>query len=198
MTSFASNNQYKLPGDIRIVDFNGDGTIDKYDNVPWGYPLRPQYTYNYSLGADYKGWSFMVQFYGVNNVSRFVSLPPLSDATYSIVYGRQADYWTPQNLDATWKAPRFTNNTSDGDLNMYDASYFRLKTAEIAYQFQDKVFLKKLGLSSLRVYMNGNNLWLWTNMPDDREDNTSNNANYNDPTAYPNLKRINLGLAVNF
>jgi hypothetical protein len=81
---------------------------------------------------------------------------------------------------------------------MYDASYFRLKTAEIAYQFQDKVFLKKLGLSSLRVYLNGNNLWLWTNMPDDREDNTSNNANYNDPTAYPNLKRINLGLTVNF
>ncbi|MDD4922725.1 MAG: SusC/RagA family TonB-linked outer membrane protein, partial [Bacteroidales bacterium] len=187
----STNNAQKLPGDIRIIDYNGDGVIDSYDSAPYGYPLRPQNTYNYSLGFDYKGWSVMLQFYGVNNVTRSVILAPLADGTYSTVYERQRDYWTPQNQDAAWKAPRFTNSTSDGTLSMYDGSYFRLKTAEIAYTI-DNAWLKKLGANSLRVYLNGNNLWLWTAMPDDREDNSGVG------TVYPMTKRINLGFSLNF
>lgn len=32
---------------------------------------------NLQVGCDYKGWSFFVQFYGVNNVNRSVGLSSL-------------------------------------------------------------------------------------------------------------------------
>ena len=52
----------------------------------------------------------------------------------------------------------------------YDGSYLRLKNAEVAYQFNSG-WINKIGLQSLRVYVSGNNLLLWTDMPDDREAN---------------------------
>jgi hypothetical protein len=195
MTAYSTNKTAYVPGDIRTVDWNSDGIIDTYDSPPYAYPTRPQNTYNYSLGMDVKGWSFMLQFYGVNNVSRTMSISgPFSDGgTYTKVFVNTTDQWSPTNLDATWKAMRINNTTTDVGLYLMDASYFRLKTAEIAYQFTDKVFLKKLGLSSLRIYLNGNNLIFWSHMWNDREDNSAGDQN-----AYPLLKRYNLGLTVNF
>ena len=198
MTAYSTNKTAYLPGDIRTVDWNSDGVIDSYDSAPYAYPTRPQNTYNYTLGIDVKGWSFMVQFYAVNNVSRSMPMwPPFSDGgTYTKVFTQTADQWTPQHMDSDWKALRLNNTTTDTGLYLVDASYTRLKTAEIAYTFTDKALLKKLGISNLRVYLNGNNLWLNTKMWDDAEDNNTNNqfASF----AYPQMKRYNLGLTVNF
>jgi len=197
MTAYTNNKAYYLPGDIRTVDWNGDGIVNLNngsDAAPYAYPTRPQNTYNYQLGVDVKGWSFMVQFYGVNNVNRTMSMwPAFADGgTYSKVFTATANGWTPTNLDASWKALRISNNTTDGNLYLVDASYFRLKTAEVAYTFSTAPWLKRLGVSSLRVYLNGNNLILWSNIWDDREDTAG------DQFAYPLMKRFNMGLTVNF
>jgi len=197
MTAFTSNKALYMPGDVRMVDWNGDGTInfsDGSDSAPYAYPTRPQNTYNSTFGVDVKGWSFMIQFYGVSNVSRTMSMwPPFSDGgTYSKVFTKTADNWTPTNLDAAWKALRLTNNTTDAALYLVDASYLRLKTAEVAYTFSNTPWLKRLGIGSARVYLNGNNLILWSDIWDDREDNSG------DQFAYPTMKRFNIGLTVNF
>jgi hypothetical protein len=47
----------------------------------------------------------------------------------------------------------------------------------------------------MRVYLNGNNLFLWSKMPDDREANIGG-ATYSGQGAYPTLRRINLGLNI--
>ncbi len=204
MTRYASNQAAYLPGDIRTVDFNGDGVIDSYDSAPWGYPTRPQNTYNYTLGVDIKGWSFMVQFYGVNNVTRNIGMAgngnPFNDGgTYTKVYRPTTDEWTATNLDATWKAMRINNTTTDADLYLLDGSYFRLKTAEIAYTFTDKAFLRRIGLSSWRIYLNGNNLFVITKMWNDREDNAApSGTNATSITAYPMVRLVNLGMTINF
>ena len=184
-----SNNNYRLPGDHRLVDFNGDGIIDSYDNAPYAYPSRPQNTWNATLGLDYKNWSIMVQFYGVFNVTRSVSLSPFAGSGET-VYTVTRDYWTPENMDAEYKALRVYNVTSNGYFGRYDASYTRLKTAEIAYTW-DSQWIKKSGLSSIRFYLNGNNLIFWSDLPDDREESQGGSA-------YPTFKRINLGASINF
>ena len=75
-----------------------------------------------------------------------------------------------------------------------DGSYIRLKNIEIAYTWTDG-WIKKLGLNDLKFYVSGNNLWLWTRMPDDRE---SNFSSYGGATgAYPTMKRINFGVKFN-
>ncbi|WP_121357562.1 SusC/RagA family TonB-linked outer membrane protein [Flavisolibacter nicotianae] len=187
-------NQYdiqKLPGNFNLVDFNGDGVIDGYDNVPYAYPSRPQNTYTGTIGFDYKRLSFFVQFYGVNNVSRELTQGSF-DGSLNAVY-KQGDYWTMDNPTAASPLPRWKSlNYSRGDFYYFDASYVRLKSAEIAYSFNPE-WLRKRGIQSMRVYLNGNNLFLWSKMPDDREANIGG-AGYSGQGAYPTLRRINLGL----
>ena len=64
----------------------------------------------------------------------------------------------------------------------------------MAYSWRDG-WIKKIGLSYMKIFVNGNNLWLWTKMPDDREANTGNGGYLG---AYPTVKRFNLGLKVSF
>lgn len=181
------NNDSKIPGNYRILDFNGDGIINgPGDTVPYDYPTNPQNTYNATIGIDWKGFSAMVQFYGVSNVSRFIATESFPKAYFNTVY-EQGTYWSKDNQNADSPVPRLNstlNSFSNGTRFLYDGSYIRLKNAEVAYTFTSN-WTKTIGLESLRIYANGNNLWLWTRTPDDREVNGN--------TAYPSVRRINLG-----
>ncbi|MGZ3973711.1 MAG: SusC/RagA family TonB-linked outer membrane protein [Flavisolibacter sp.] len=188
-----SYDKEKLPGNFNLIDFNGDGVIDDKDNVPYAYPERPQNTYTGTLGVDYKGLSVFVQFYGVNNVTRNLSQTNFGGGLNSVF--KQGDYWTPDNTDGTSPLPRWKSHLySYGDFYNYDGSYLRLKAAEISYTF-NSVGLRKSGLQSLRVYLNGSNLLFWSKMPDDREANIGS-SNYAGQGAYPTVRRVNLGLSL--
>lgn len=190
-TQWNAQDNQKLPGFYNIVDFNGDGVIDTYDNAPNGYPERPQNTYSTRVGIDYKGFSLSVQFYGVNNVTRYVGLTSFGNQL-DCVY-EQGTFWSKDNPNAQTYIPRFvTKLNGTGNYYAYDGSYLRLKNAEIAYTFEDK-FIKKIGLKSLKVFLNGDNLLLWTKLPDDRESNLGGNASQG---AYPTVRRFNLGINI--
>lgn len=185
-----TNDAHKLPGDYYIIDFNGDGVVDNKDVVPYGYTNTPQNTFNATVGFEWKGFSAFVQFYGVNNVSRDVTLTSFGNKL-NTVYDT-GTWWSKDNTSADVVVPRWMSTPSynNGTQFMYDGSYIRLKNAEIAYMFTSG-WIKKLGVNNLKIYINGNNLWLWTKMPDDREANLSG-AGY--LGAYPTVKRYNLGI----
>ncbi|HLN21077.1 MAG TPA: TonB-dependent receptor [Bacteroidales bacterium] len=190
-TQWNAQDNQKLPGFYNIVDFNGDGVIDTYDSAPNGYPERPQNTYSTSLGLDYKGFSLSVLFYGVNNVTRYVGLTSFGNQL-DCVY-EQGTYWSKDNPNAETYIPRYVSKLNGtGNKYAYDGSYLRLKNAEIAYTFEDK-FIQKMGLKSLKVFFNGDNLLLWTKLPDDRESSLGGNAGQG---AYPTVRRFNLGVNI--
>jgi TonB-linked SusC/RagA family outer membrane protein len=191
-----TNDLLKLPGYYNILDFNADGIIKGTDDaIPYGYSEIPQNSGNFSVGADYKGFSFMIQFYGVNNVSHYESLSNFSNKT-DVVFSHVADYWSKTNENATSFLPRWkTSGQNIGDYYVWDASYLRLKTAEIAYTFDSK-WIKKAGMSSLRMYVNGNNLYFWSKLPDDREAAWSGGSASSG--TYPTVKRLSLGIDVTF
>jgi hypothetical protein len=83
-----------------------------------------------------------------------------------------------------------------GTQYMFDGSYLRLKNAEIAYTFSNGL-VKRVGLASLRIYLNGNNLAAWSKMPDDRESNFAGTG-WASQGAYPTVKRYNLGANIIF
>lgn len=192
MTQHNTMDNQKLPGQYVIIDFNGDGVIDSNDNVPFGFTGTPQNTYNATLGFDYKGFSMFLQFYGVTNVNRTVSFTSLNGHLNTVF--DEGDYWTKYTTNSEIPMPRWDTTPSyyDGTRYHYDGSYIRLKNAEIAYTFTDN-WVKKMGLSSLRVYLNGNNLWVWSRMPDDRESNFAGTG-LASQGAYPTLRRFNLGI----
>ena len=184
-------NETRIPGNYIILDYDADGIISEFDNVPYGYTGIPQNTVNTQIGADYKGWSFFVQFYGVNNVTRYVGLSSLGGVRNTAF--DEGSYWSKDDINADVPLPRWGTIASpytSGTRFLHDGSYLRLKYAELSYTFSKEEWIKKIGLTNLKVFANGNNLYLWTNMPDDRESNTGGNS------AYPTQKRFNLGLRI--
>lgn len=181
----------RLPGNYIILDYDADGIISTFDNIPYGYTGSPENTVNAQVGIDYKGFSAFVQFYGVNNVSRYVGLSSLGGVR-NTVFG-EGTYWSKDNINADVPLPRqgtIPSGYTSGTRFMFDGSYLRLKYAEVSYTFSQEKWLKNVGLNSLKLYVNGNNLFLWTNMPDDRESNSGGGS------AYPTQKRYNLGLRI--
>lgn len=66
------------------------------------------------------------------------------------------DYWTPENTDAKYPKP---GGIKDGDNPMYgstlgyfDASYLKIRTITLGYNFEKLKTLRNLGISRLRLY----------------------------------------------
>ena len=181
----------RMPGNYIILDYDADGVISTFDNIPYAYTGIPQNSVNAQVGVDYKGWSAFVQFYGVNNVSRYVGLSSLGGVR-NTVFG-EGTYWSKDNVNADVPLPRqgtIASGYTAGTRFLFDGSYLRLKYAEVSYTFSQEEWLKRIGMNSLKLFANGNNLFLWTKMPDDRESNTGGGS------AYPTQKRFNLGLRI--
>lgn len=187
-----ANDSQRLPGDYYIIDFNGDGIIDTNDRIPYGYSNTPQNTYNATLGFEWKGFSGFVQFYGVNNVSRSVPLVSFGSGM-NTVYD-MGSWWSADEMNADITVPRYlsspTSAYNQGTQYLYDGSYIRLKNAEIAYTISREK-MRRIGITSLKIYLNGNNLWVKSNMPDDRESNFAGDGGQG---AYPTMKRFCLGV----
>ncbi|MCY1719038.1 TonB-dependent receptor [Prolixibacteraceae bacterium Z1-6] len=192
-----NNDADKLPGYYNLVDFNADGIIkNSEDTPPIGYSGVPQNTGSFTLGADYGGFSFMIQFFGVNNANRYVGFNNYQN-DIDIVFGHVADYWSKDNPDATSFLPRWKTQAENiGDYYLYDASYLRLQNAEIAYTFNDLDWVKRAGFSNFRLFLNGNNLFFWSKLPDDRT--TTYSGGSATQGAYPTVKRVNLGIDLSF
>ncbi|MCX6327358.1 MAG: TonB-dependent receptor [Bacteroidia bacterium] len=194
-------NKNGIPGDIYLVDFNSNGVTDKYDSAPNGYSSYPQNTYGFSLGGDYAGFSIMVQFYGAYNVTlmegmlyEFINNSPtisqiILDKTFQPEYqNANPDY---PSLSIKRTSLKGNNVLGYGSSLNYDASYLRLKTAELSYTVPKK-FSEKFSIDNMRFYVNGNNLLFWSKLAVDIEGVDPNTG------AYPNSKNINLGLRVTF
>lgn len=184
-------NETRIPGNYIILDYDADGIITEFDNIPYGFTGVPENTVNSQFGVDYKGWSFFVQFYGVTNVTRYVGLSSLGGVRNTAFH--EGTYWSKDNTNADVPLPRWgamQSKYTPGTRFLFDGSYLRLKYAELSYTFSQEDWIKKIGLSSLKVFANGNNLFLWTDMPDDRESNTGGGS------AYPTQRRFNLGLRI--
>ncbi len=196
--AFESDDRFRAPGNYYIVDFNGDGLINSKDAAPYGYTSNPQNSYNFTIGYDWKGFSCFAQFYGVTNVTRDVTLQSFA-MKLNTVYDL-GSVWTPEDNNADYTYYHFITAPvskeggsfpSYGSQYKFDGSFIRLKNVELAYTWSNKSWISHIGFNYLKVFVNGNNLWLWTRMPDDREANLGG-AGY--LGAYPTVKRFNIGL----
>ena len=195
------NNKNGIPGDIYLVDFNSNGVIDKYDAVPNGYSTYPQNTYGFAFGGDYAGFSVMLQFFGAYNVSmlegmlyEFINSSPtitqgILDRSFQPEYQNSNPDYPSLSIKRT--SLKGNNVLGYGSSLNYDASYLRLKTAEVSYTIP-KSISKKFFVENMRFYVNGNNLLYWSKLSVDIEGANPSTG------VYPNSKNINLGLSVTF
>lgn len=188
-------------GMLQLIDYNGDGVVDTNDVVPYGYPNLPQYTMNFTAGFDWNGFSFMIQLYGTRNCTLAQSAGEFSSpAYYSVVDSSVADdMWLPRyNTSGTYRTPTYMlsgNAESTGTYHLVDGTLWRLKNAEIAYTMRNKS-LEKLGIGSCRFFVNGNNIFLYSHLNEDRE--TGGKRENTNVSKYPLTKRFNFGLKLEF
>ena len=197
-TPTITNQNLARVGYYGLVDFDGNGVYDSaFDNAPFGYNSRPQRNWSGTLGARYKGWSVSAQLYGTQNAMRTYGNRTFGNQTH-LIFTQDINYWTVDTPNATdtqpaWRAQGATNPRD----NRFDASLTRLKTVSLSYDVPKKT-CEKLGVKSLRIFANGNNLFLWTDLPDDREFNGNVTSDSSFRGDYPTLKRFNFGFNMNF
>lgn len=195
ITRYDTNDDQKMPGMYDVIDYNGDGVIDSNDSAPYGYTGTPENTYNATIGWDWKGFSVYVQFYGVTNVNRYVGFNSLGKNLDTVF--DEGTFWTKYTQNADAPMPRINSQPSyyEGTRFHYDGSFIRLKNAEVSYTFTQP-WVRHIGLNSVQVFVNGNNLWVWSRMPDDRESNYAGTG-LASQGAYPTVKRVNMGIKIN-
>jgi len=208
VSSFVGSNKLQ-PGDVKYRDVNGDGVINFQDEVPIGYSTTPEIIYGISAGASYKGFDFSFLFQGAAHVSiqysrlanqAFFDAEPAAAANYLL------ESWTQERYEKGLpiRFPRFsvgngtnnfTNNTTGSTLWTQNASYLRLKNAEIGYTFSTPL-LRSLHLKSTRFYVNANNLVTWSKVLPGIDPETPNLAANLEP--YPLVRTINIGANITF
>lgn len=154
-------------GDLKFVDYDGDGTIGFGDRQYMG-SATPKTTFAWTLGFTWKKLSFSAMFQGVGgaqamNVSKYMLL---SDVEGNFNRSRKIlNAWSPDNRGSN--IPILSKNDNNGNFStasdwyLEDASYLRLKNVTLSYDLSD-VFCKWLHLndrnSRLSVFLSGENL----------------------------------------
>ena len=158
-------------GNYLFLDINGNLTetpSNDTDRRRTGKSNTPIYQGGFGLNADYKGFFFDAQFAYALDVWRL-------DYTYlwlmspSFVEGNNmsADIlnaWTPTNTNTDVAALDATNFDTASDMSdkwLKDASYIRLKNVSFGYTFS-KDMLKRSFMSSLKIFVQAENLKTWT------------------------------------
>ena len=158
---------FAKPGDLKFIDANHDGKISPDDRVFDGSAF-PNFSYGLNANLNYKGFDINVFIQGVQgnklfNAVKFTGLNA-GQQGYNMLKDI-LDAWSPQNVNSN--IPRVSANDPNNnfgttsDFYIEDGSYVRLKNITIGYTLPD-VLTQKMHISSLRVYLTGQNVFTST------------------------------------
>ena len=158
-------------GDLKFEDVNGDGVINDEDRQYMGNAM-PKTTYAITLGFSYKDFSFNAMFQGVGGAQAFYAAKAVLLNDNEGNFNRSSEIlnaWSPTNTGSN--IPRLSrtdpngNFTTPSDWYLEDASYLRLKSLTLNYDFTRLIqkwdYLKNRN-SRLNVYLAAENLFTIT------------------------------------
>ncbi len=190
------------PGDVRIIDQDGDGKITTKDRTIIGNP-NPDFTYGFNLDFSYKRLSVSIHTYGVygNQIANGNGL------RYYYANG-DAQNINPAAYHEAWRPDRPSNQyarlgyseekfAAITDRIIEDGSYFRLSNITVGYDIPVGKRIQKL-----HIYASATNPFTITGYTGYEPNITSfqNNGNIQgvDWNSFPNVKTYMLGLNITF
>ena len=196
-----------VPGDLKYIDYNGDGKIDNDDRQDCGSAF-PKVTLGLSLGAEWRGLDLNLFFDGSfgNKIYNAQYFSTVFNQVTGNQYTERLDSWTENNHS---DIPRYVSGNDANGTNwgytdrwLENGSFFRLKTLELGYSLP-KTWVEKALLSSVRVYTAMENLFTITSYkgytPDLGVSSGSGVMTRGcDGGRYPMARTMTLGLQVNF
>lgn len=160
---------FAKPGDIKFIDINGDGKITDEDRTFIGASPWPTLQTGLQLGFEYKNFDLSMQFVGIFGYKLFNSVRRELDSYQNTNFRTDISPWTTTNTNtndprigvATGDQGLVDNARFSSDRWLEDGSYVRLRNVQIGYNFDD-ASLNKIGISKLRIYASGQNLFTLT------------------------------------
>lgn len=208
-TSNGTNTVYFQGGDPYWADINGDYVLDERDLVIAGNSF-PKITGGITSFISYKNYSANLnmsftlkrdilnnalaeQFQNFANPVEQGNLVPLDRYQHWKTTGDASVYPNPYDFlrYSTYAPFRF-----DQTLFQEDGSYLKINTLTLAYTF-DRKFAERLGITSMRVYCTGNNLYTFTNYSGPDPENVTDLGRDNSK-GYPSRRSYSIGLNVQF
>lgn len=150
------------PGNLKVVDVNGDGIVNLADKTIIGDP-NPDFTYGFQTSLNYKQLRFSTSFSGVqggdilNANNRYNNLANLQSGDRNMNPAAIANAWTTTNPSNEY--PSINSNIVNGhiyDRYLEDGSYLRCTDITVGYTLREDV-VGKLGLNSLDIFASAKN-----------------------------------------
>lgn len=192
------------PGDIKYDDLNGDGVIDSYDNQPIGRGEIPEINYGIGISASWKNFSLSMNWQGASNFNLMMYdnlIAPFNNDMGS--YAFFMDRWhraDPKDPTSEWIPGKYPSTINNGAPNnrmfssfwLKDATYLRLRVANITYNIDAQVF-KRIGISTVALSLSGYNLLTLSGLEYIDPETPSGRLSY-----YPQQKTYSAGINVIF
>lgn len=198
-------------GDIRYVDFNGDGFINENDRTVIGrgisqingLPPIPEFMFGFAFDANYKGFDLSMLWQGAANIDYLASgfEKGVNMSIGHIPFQYMVDNtWSPEHTNRPLPPQESTtglNSHNDKPVDIYlrDGSYLRLKAISLGYNLPNSI-LEPVGIRKVRLFVAGYNLLtltandLFAFDPESRAGNSF--------AIYPVQKTISFGVNVGF
>lgn len=183
------------PGGLKFQDLNGDGTIDANDRDFIGNTL-PDLEYGIRIDLGYKNFDFSIFGSGVSG--RIGQDPYIFWNNFAS--GREngglglLNAWNPSNTNTDIPALSLAlNDTRTSDYLFRNNSYFKVRNLQIGYSLPKDIVNTWAGMSSLRLYLQGENLFWFT-----PKDYIGADPERTDVNRIPVPTVVSLGLNVNF
>ena len=183
------------PGDVRVVDQDGNGQIDDRDNVFTN--TDPDWYGSITNTFSYKNFDLFADIYMVQGATRLNPVLANGELWKGAINGIRAKYYTPEYPSTDYPRPK-----PDTHLHLYsfavrDASYVRLRTLSLGYNIPQKTF-SKVGIRQSRVYLTGTNLLTFTDFRSYSPEQTPLNNNNQNASAFPETRNITVGVKLGF
>lgn len=190
-------------GDVRYVDYNGDGQINGDDRHYKGSAF-PKFEYGLRIQGDWKGIDCTIalqgtegnKIYNGNNTDLETvraNINYASSTLNSFTFNPNSNF---PRLDIDDK----NNNGADySDRFLEDGSYLRIRTVQVGYTIPNSI-TSKLSIDKCRVYFAGDNLYTFTKYSGYNPDVSSDALGGRgiDYKSYPLSKTITFGMQLNF
>ncbi len=152
-----------VPGDVKYLDLDGNGTISGDDRTMIGNP-NPDWTYGFSMNMYWKNFDLQTFFQGVagNEIYKFYRRANITYANWDRSWlNRWHGEGTSNRLPRLDEGDPHHNTTWVSDLFIEDGSYLRMKLLQVGYQLPVQL-TRKIAMHRLRFYVQAENLFTLT------------------------------------
>ncbi|MDX1602559.1 MAG: TonB-dependent receptor [Salinimicrobium sediminis] len=187
-----SGNPLAQPGDVRVVDQDGNNQIDDRDNV--FISTDPDWYGSITNTVNFKGFELFADVYFVEGATRLNSVLANGELWKGSINGIRTKYYTPEFPSTEYPRPKPDTHLHLFSFAVRDASYVRLRTLTLGYNLPNSV-LSKIGLDKFKIYATGNNLLTFTDFKSysPEQDLLSGGG-----TSFPETRNITIGTNITF